>query len=340
MTMTQSLLDFILTLLRDSDAKAAFVANPDKALADAGLSHVCSEDVSDAMAYVAEYHPVSFTGDRDYHATNSGASAHHTSDRPDHDRPDHDRYDHDRYEPDPHATAVHQLEYITNNYSYTDSHDTMIDKSVNQNIWNQGSLTQRFDDHSVTATDHSVAAGRDIDGTVANGDHAVAGHANSVGNTSYRDDHSDDHTIRGAFNGNTIADHGGVAGKDNDGNVTKPHHSDISTNGSELDNSTTDVHHTTTRDSFNDSHDHDSHTKTTIDSDNSESHTTTNHHNNQSFNNESLNHDLNNHESYNEDTAITHTDQHGLINANISPAINLPIHHNDTEILSHDHLPL
>jgi hypothetical protein len=57
--MSTSLLDFILNLLRNSDAKAAFVANPDQALADAGLSDVCSQDVSDAMSYVAEYHPIS-----------------------------------------------------------------------------------------------------------------------------------------------------------------------------------------------------------------------------------------------------------------------------------------
>ena len=39
-----------MNLMRDSDAKAAFVANPDKALADARFSNVCSEDVSDAMS--------------------------------------------------------------------------------------------------------------------------------------------------------------------------------------------------------------------------------------------------------------------------------------------------
>ncbi|MGH8324588.1 MAG: IniB N-terminal domain-containing protein, partial [Steroidobacteraceae bacterium] len=39
-------MDFILNLMGDDHAKAAFVADPDKALADAGLSSVCSEDVS------------------------------------------------------------------------------------------------------------------------------------------------------------------------------------------------------------------------------------------------------------------------------------------------------
>ncbi|MGH3780946.1 MAG: IniB N-terminal domain-containing protein [Pseudonocardiaceae bacterium] len=233
MNVTQSLLDFILNLMRDDNAKAAFVANPDRALADAGLSNVCSEDVSDAMSYVSEYHPVTFTGDRDQ----GHVSQHSGDDRPDH-RPD---YRPEEHHGDSHASAVQQLEYITNNYSYADSHDTTIDKSVNQNIWNKGELSQNFDDHSVTATDHSVAAGRDINGDVANGNNNVVGDHNSVGNTV----RSDDHSTNGSFNSTNLADHGGIAGNGNDGNTTQAHNSNIATNGSEIDNSThTDNTHT------------------------------------------------------------------------------------------------
>jgi hypothetical protein len=329
MSTTQSLLDFILNLLRDSNAKAAFVANPDQALADAGLSDVCSEDVSDAMSYVSEYHPVSFVGNREYNLGNTNVSQHATSYGPDH-----------SYGPDPHASAVHQLEYITTNYSYTDSHDTVIDKSVNQNIWNEGTLAQRFDDHSVTATDHSVAAGRDLNGPVANGNDNVLGDGNSVGNTSYRDDHSDDHSVRDSFNGNNIADHGGVAGHDNDGNATDPHNSNVATGGSALENSPHDSRDTTIRDSFNDSHNRESHHTTTLDSgnDNSYHNATTNSLNHQSFNDESFNHDLTNQESYNHDSAITHTDQHGLLNANLSPAVTTPVQHNELDVITpHEH---
>jgi hypothetical protein len=336
MTMTQSLLDFILSLLRDSDAKAAFLANPDKALADAGLSDVCSEDISDAMSYVAEYHPVTLIGSREYNLGNSAVSQHASDHRPDHDdRPE-------AYHPGPHATPVQQLEYITNNYTYTDSHDTLIDKSVNQSIWNEGVLHQQFDDHSVTATDQSVAAGRDIDGNVANGDGNVVGDGNDVGNTYYRDDHSQDNSTHGSFNGSNIADRGSVAGNDNDGNVTKPDHSAAATNGSGLDASTNDSHDTTVSDSFKDSHDRESHTHTKIDSHNDNSHDDNSHnttlypHSHQSFNDESFNHDFNNHESYNDHSAISHTEQSGLINANVSPALNLPIDHNDVEVLSPD----
>jgi hypothetical protein len=321
MNTTQSLLEFILNLLRDSDAKAAFVADPQKALTDAGLGEVCSEDVSDAMSYVAEYHPVTFVGDRENHPENTYVSPHTTGDRPDH-----------NYGPDPHANAVHQLEYITNNYSYTDSHDTVVDKSVHQNLWNEGTLNQRFDDHSVTATDHSVAAGHDIDGPVANGNDNVLGDGNSLGNTS----HLDDHSVRDSFTGNNIADHGGVAGHDNDGNATEPYNSNVATNDSGLENSPHNSHDTTTRDSFNDSHSNDSHNN---DSHNQEPHhTTIDSRNDDSFDHDSFNHDLTNHESYNHDSAITHTDQHGLLNANLSPAATLPVHHNELDVLTpHEH---
>jgi hypothetical protein len=302
MSMTRSLLEFILTLLRDSDAKAAFVADPQKALADAGLGAVCREDVSDAMGYVAEYHPVTFVGERGDHVGGpdafqpaSGSSWH--------------AHEHG---PDPHASVIHQLEYITNNYSYTDSHDTILDRSVNQHIWNDGVLTQRFDDHSVTAAEHSVAGGGDITGHVTNGNDNVVGDGNSVGNASYRDDHIDDHSVRGSFTGDTIADHGGIAGWDNDGNRTTAHHSDVTATDNTLQDSPPHWHESTF--------------------------TNSSHH--QSFNQGSFNHEVNHQESI-QDSAITHTDQHGLLNAALSPAVTIPVHHNDIEVLSHpeEHSP-
>jgi hypothetical protein len=296
MNVTQSLLDFILNLMRDGDAKAAFVANPDKALADAGLSNVCSEDVSDAMSYVSEYHPVSFVGgDRAYNVGNS-EFAPHTSNRGGDDhheggyRPEH-------FEGGSHAAAVHQLEYITNNYSYSDSHDTLVDKSVNQNIWNSGDLSQSFDDHSVTATDHSVAAGRDINGDVANGNGNVVGDNNSVGNTV----RSDDHSINGSFNSTNVATNGGIAGGHNDGAVTNPTNSNVATNGGTVDTSTHNDNSNTAIDSNN--------TKTVTDIDNHDQSVHINNHP------ETTVTDSNN-GSYNEHSQIdqSHVNQTGLIN--------------------------
>lgn len=294
MNVTQSLLDFILNLMRDDSAKAAFVANPDQALAQAGLSNVCSEDVSDAMSYVSEYHPVTFVGDRAETHRDGGSRfddshGHRGDDRPD-DRPA-------EFHGDSHASAVQQLQYITTNYSYTDSHDTMIDKSVNQEIWNKGVLSQSFDDHSVTASDHSVAAGRDISGDVANGNGNVVGDANSVGNTV----RSDDHSISGSFNSTNVADHGGIAGAGNDGNVTDPDHSTTATNGSKIDDST----HTDTSHTEIDSHN----TKTLTSVDNHDQSVHIDNHPDNSVS-DSAN------DSYNEHSQIdqSHVTQHGLVN--------------------------
>ncbi|MGH3795656.1 MAG: IniB N-terminal domain-containing protein [Pseudonocardiaceae bacterium] len=327
MTMATSLMDFILSLLQDDHAKAAFAANPDKALHDAGLSGVCGQDVSDAMSYVAEYHPVSFVGNREYNVGNTAVSQTASS-----------------HEPDVHATAVHQLEYVSNNYSYVDSHDTIIDKSVNQNIWNSGSLTQSFDDHSVTATDHSVAAGDDIVGSnVATGNHDVTGNGNDTGNTTTTS--TDDHSISGSFDGNNIADHGsvagdgnqladhgGVAGNGNDGNVTNPDHSNVATNGGQADASTTDSHDTTTTDSHdttttdsNNTTTADSHDTSTADSNNTDSHNVDVH---KVAIENTDSHDY----SHNDDSAITHTDQTGLLNVDVSPAVNVPIHDNELDV--------
>jgi hypothetical protein len=332
MSSTKSLLDFILSLLSDDETKAAFIANPDQVLADAGLSDVCSEDISDAMTYVAEYHPVSNVGNREYNLGN---------DRGDRDYGDNWEYrheggrPHEGWRPDPgldsHAAAVQQLEYISNNYTYSDSHDTVIDKSVNQSIWNEGKLTQTFNDNSVTATDHSVAAGRDISGDVANGDGNVVGDNAQVGNTS------NDYSTHGSFNGNNIADRGGIAG---DGNVTDSDHSDVATNGSRVDDSREDIHNTTIKDVGNT---YDSDNTTIKDSGNNyhnsnntyDSESTYDHSGNTYHHEHVAENSFNTVESHNEDSAISSTHQEGLLNLAVSPAVNVPIHDND--ILSNIH---
>lgn len=324
MSDTKSLLDFILSLLGNDDAKQAFIANPDQVLANAGLSDVCSEDVSDAMTYVAEYHPVSIVGNREYNVGNDrdyGNDRNYGDDRG-------YRYDggrpHDGWRPDPgldsHAAAVQQLQYISNNYTYSDSHDTVIDKSVNQSIWNDGKLTQNFTDNSVTATDHSVAAGRDINGDVANGDGNIVGDNAKVGNTS------NDYSTHGSFNGNNIADRGGVAG---DGNVTDSDHSDVATNGSRVEDNRVDSHDTTVRDVGNttDSNNttldnvgnhYEPHNTTISDSGNYEPHT--------NYHPEHITTDSNN--TIVDDSKISDNEQHGLVNLN------------DTHVLDDVHLHL
>ena len=57
MAASQSLLDFILSLLGNADARGSFAADPDAALASAGLAGVCAEDVQDILPVVLDYAP-------------------------------------------------------------------------------------------------------------------------------------------------------------------------------------------------------------------------------------------------------------------------------------------
>jgi hypothetical protein len=172
-TIANTLLEFLMNLLRDPEAAAAFRHDPEKALEHAGLGEVCTEDVEAVMPVIFDYAPVRVDSsfDRNYDTGRNDSEVGGNIARPgrddDHDRPrdddDHDRPRHD--EDDDHAHAVQQLSYVVNNYSYTsriDDRDTITDQSVNQNIWADGDVVQLFDNDAVIASgDHAVAAGDD-----------------------------------------------------------------------------------------------------------------------------------------------------------------------------------
>ena len=207
-TLASSLLEFIMNLLRDPRAADEFNADPDAALASAGLSNVCSDDVDAIMPVIMDYAPVGSGSsfDREYntggnHGGNSGdwssdnsGWGHGRDDDDDDDhghgrgRDDDDDHGHGRGRDDDddhghggggrgdhdHDHAVQQLTHIVNNYSYTsvvDDRDTITDQSVNQNIWANGDVTQWFDNDAVVASgDHSIAAGGDADVDNSTGD--------------------------------------------------------------------------------------------------------------------------------------------------------------------------
>jgi hypothetical protein len=52
--MANSLLDFVMSLVRDPDAAARFAENPDQAILDANLTNVTSVDVNNLIPVVAE----------------------------------------------------------------------------------------------------------------------------------------------------------------------------------------------------------------------------------------------------------------------------------------------
>jgi len=52
--MANELLDFVMSLVRDSDAAARYAADPDRVLADAGIDGVTSADVNNLLPMVAD----------------------------------------------------------------------------------------------------------------------------------------------------------------------------------------------------------------------------------------------------------------------------------------------
>jgi hypothetical protein len=78
--MANSLLDFVMSLVRDPDAAAAYAADPTQAIADANLTDVTSADVNHLIPVVAESLSSampsndSFTADAAHNVWTSGAA--------------------------------------------------------------------------------------------------------------------------------------------------------------------------------------------------------------------------------------------------------------------------
>ncbi|WP_194420292.1 IniB N-terminal domain-containing protein [Microbacterium abyssi] len=164
-TIADALIAFILSLLRDPDAAAGFAADPDTALEDNNLRSAC-------MADVAAVRPV-------------------IVDRP-------DVVTRTQVDPPPPPSTptevTNEIMRMVQQFTTIDARSTMVDQSVNQNIWTAGGdVTQLFDQEAIIASgDGSVAAGDD--GTIENGDTDVTVGDVSVGNDTYD----------GSFNGTDV----------------------------------------------------------------------------------------------------------------------------------------
>lgn len=191
-TQSRSLLDWILDLLRDPDARDQFTSNPEQYAAQQGFEQLSAADVNDALCLAADSQ---FAG----HEGRSG-NWHIPPPPPpparDHDS-GHEGRDHDsghRGDGGEHSGgdgAAYLRNYITNNYTTVEDHRTTIDNSVHQNIdTDGGSFDQVIDNDPVVASgEGSVAAGGDIrDSTVTSGEGNVVGDDNQAatgaGNTT------------------------------------------------------------------------------------------------------------------------------------------------------------
>ena len=249
-TLASSLLDFILDLLRDPAAAEEFQADPEQALASAGLDDVCAADVHAVMPMLADFAPVGAVAGIAHAAPSGGhvAASHHPS-APDH-QPEHGEDDH--RPPAEAAPAIEHLKYIQSNYHYTST--TTIDAS--HSVWAGEDVYQVFGEDVVIATGGSVVAGDDIgkayvdnstdnsidvedsfntddsynnedsnnvdvdvenSGNTVEGDGNAVGEGNRVDNTDNSDhsDHSLDVDIDDSLNGNALGGGDAVSGNGN-----------------------------------------------------------------------------------------------------------------------------
>ena len=160
-TVADGLISFILSLLRDPAAVEEFDAAPKAALASKGLQDACAADVQAVKPVIVD-HP-------DVVVKPSGGPPPPPPPPPHHDTPDH---------------VVREIKNIVHQFTTVDARSTIVDQSVNQNIWtNGGDVTQIFDQDAVVASgDDAIAVGDDA--TFVDSEVDVTVGDVSVGNTT------------------------------------------------------------------------------------------------------------------------------------------------------------
>jgi hypothetical protein len=133
-TIADALIEFILSLLNDPAAAEEFDEDPQGTLARNGLGDACVEDVRAVAPVIV-------------------------------DRPDVHHKPHGGHHPNPPGppSVEKEITNITNSFSI-DNRATIVDQSVNQNIWADGDVNQIFDQEAiVNSGDNGAAAGEDAE---------------------------------------------------------------------------------------------------------------------------------------------------------------------------------
>jgi len=155
-TIADALIAFILSLLNDPEAADEFVARPQQVLADHGLQGACLADVRAVKPVIVDHPDV---------------DEHHNPPPP----------------PPSEPSVVNEIVRMIQQYTTIDARSTVVDQSVNQNIWTEGGdVTQVFDQEAVVASgDESIAAGDDV--SVVDSDVDVSMGDVAIGNESNQD---------------------------------------------------------------------------------------------------------------------------------------------------------
>jgi hypothetical protein len=157
-TNTQTLIEWLLDMLKDPAAREALLEDPNGYLNQCGWGDVDSGDVEDALRLI-----------------------HDDDDDDDDDRGNHHPAPHHHHDGEDAGTYLRN--YVTNNYTYIDDRDTNLDNSIHQRIdTDGGDFHQTIDNDPVIASgDGAVAAGGDIrDSQVTTGDGNVVGDGNQA----------------------------------------------------------------------------------------------------------------------------------------------------------------
>lgn len=181
-TIADALISFILSLLHDPEAAEEFTADPEAVMMRGGVQNACVADVR-AVAPVVVDHPS-------------------VTPRPPHPGPPEP--------PNPPDPVVNEIIRLVSQFTTIDARSTIVDQSVNQNIWTDGGdVTQIFDQDAVVASgDEAVAAGDDA--TVTDTDTDITTGDINIGNDEYNNsnntDGSDNSTIDDSFQDNSVED--------------------------------------------------------------------------------------------------------------------------------------
>lgn len=155
-TLADALIAFILSLLKDPQAADDFLAEPESTLAGKGLSGVCMGDVTAVRPVIVDRPDVV------PNVTPPPITPRTVEDH-----------------------TIREIVRMVQQYTTIDARSTIVDQSVNQNIWtNGGDVMQIFDQEAVTASgDGALAGGDDVQLTDTDTDITVGDV--SIGNDTY-----------------------------------------------------------------------------------------------------------------------------------------------------------
>lgn len=151
-TIADALIEFILSLLRDPGALAEFEAAPEETLARQGLGNICVDDVRSVAPVIVErpdVTPIVAATPAAPIIKTIPVAVPQPGPAP-------------APQPVQQSPVVKEIMNVANNFNI-DNRSTIVDQSVNQNIWAHGDVTQIFDQEAVLAVgDHSIAVGDDV----------------------------------------------------------------------------------------------------------------------------------------------------------------------------------